>query len=311
MPRSNVTIALASTHRRVLLRLCATLAVACSGCFDGQFTKGEPCAADSDCGPNLSCEEGVCGGKPCGCEQLDMLIILDNTAALQEFVGPLGTGLGLYDDELVTFLRRACSLHVGLATTAPQLANPAECQHPGSLTQVNQFGTACAYSGPGPYLTEVDAAGDMFNSTLVCAGGVVSSEATGDARIADAMLAALDPAVNAVDGCNAGFSRPRAPLILVIASARDDASEISAQEWFDRVAELRGGETEDIYPMALRGPADPGSCSAEPGSRIDAFVEKFDVANRVTQSICAEGAEVQEVFQHFISRVGTVCPESQ
>ncbi|MCY0989645.1 hypothetical protein OV203_21080 [Nannocystis sp. ILAH1] len=37
-------------------------ALALSACFTGGFLSGQPCTADSDCGPSLRCEAGVCGG---------------------------------------------------------------------------------------------------------------------------------------------------------------------------------------------------------------------------------------------------------
>ena len=33
-----------------------------AGCFTGSFLAGRACVADSECGPSLRCEEGVCGG---------------------------------------------------------------------------------------------------------------------------------------------------------------------------------------------------------------------------------------------------------
>lgn len=45
---------------RLLLALVASL---CGGCFDGKFVQGLPCSDDSECGPELLCQEGLCGGK--------------------------------------------------------------------------------------------------------------------------------------------------------------------------------------------------------------------------------------------------------
>jgi cysteine-rich repeat protein len=38
------------------------LALLFGACFDGDFVQGLPCASDADCGPNLGCVEGLCGG---------------------------------------------------------------------------------------------------------------------------------------------------------------------------------------------------------------------------------------------------------
>ncbi len=35
-----------------------------AGCFTGTFLEGKSCVEDQDCGPDLSCEAGVCGGPP-------------------------------------------------------------------------------------------------------------------------------------------------------------------------------------------------------------------------------------------------------
>ena len=33
-----------------------------AACFSGTFLAGQPCSSDADCGPELRCEEGRCGG---------------------------------------------------------------------------------------------------------------------------------------------------------------------------------------------------------------------------------------------------------
>ena len=38
------------------------LALAVGACFGGGFVQGLPCESDADCGPELSCVEGLCGG---------------------------------------------------------------------------------------------------------------------------------------------------------------------------------------------------------------------------------------------------------
>lgn len=44
------------------IALAATTTLPLLGCFTGNFLAGQPCMNDSDCGPNLRCEEGRCGG---------------------------------------------------------------------------------------------------------------------------------------------------------------------------------------------------------------------------------------------------------
>jgi hypothetical protein len=41
------------------------------GCFEGRFLAGRPCVEDRDCGPALTCEQGICGGYQCPLELVD------------------------------------------------------------------------------------------------------------------------------------------------------------------------------------------------------------------------------------------------
>lgn len=48
-----------------MLRPLHTLwALALSACFSGTFLAGQPCSSDPDCGTQLQCIDGVCGGLP-------------------------------------------------------------------------------------------------------------------------------------------------------------------------------------------------------------------------------------------------------
>ena len=44
--------------------LHAVWALVLSACFSGSFLAGQPCASDPDCGTELRCIDGVCGGPP-------------------------------------------------------------------------------------------------------------------------------------------------------------------------------------------------------------------------------------------------------
>lgn len=42
--------------------LSLALALATGACFSGTFLAGQPCSDNSECGPNLTCQDGLCGG---------------------------------------------------------------------------------------------------------------------------------------------------------------------------------------------------------------------------------------------------------
>lgn len=59
----------ASRSARTQTSRCAVLAALLAlplstSCYDGLFLEGKSCAEDSNCGPNLRCEAGICGGPP-------------------------------------------------------------------------------------------------------------------------------------------------------------------------------------------------------------------------------------------------------
>lgn len=49
-------------HSRWQYTIGFVLALAGGACFTGDFAQGLPCESDSDCGPQLQCLEGLCGG---------------------------------------------------------------------------------------------------------------------------------------------------------------------------------------------------------------------------------------------------------
>lgn len=59
------------------LALALALALISGSCFDGTALRGEPCVDDSECGPQLRCGEGVCGGTTFACGE-DLRIDLEN-----------------------------------------------------------------------------------------------------------------------------------------------------------------------------------------------------------------------------------------
>ncbi len=94
----------------------ALAAVALTGCFAGEALLGEPCLADSDCGPRLQCAEGgLCGEFRCPATPIslptfapDITLVVAYTASMarttaddltrwqqvQALVGQLGAALG-------------------------------------------------------------------------------------------------------------------------------------------------------------------------------------------------------------------------
>lgn len=76
----------------------------------------------------------------------------------------------------------------------------------------------------------------------------------GDPPLADALAAAVGPELNGPDGCNAGFLRPDALLVVIfITDVEDDQSVLSAKKVRDAVVAAKGGDEDATVALAVVG----------------------------------------------------------
>lgn len=106
---------------------------------------------------------------------------------------------------------------------------------------------------------------------------------------------AVGPELNAEDGCNAGFLRSDALLVIVmIQDTFDQDSPQSPNVYFDKVIASKGGDTDAIVMVAILSPLtdepDEPGCGHEDPDQLDSelrlFAEKFP--HRVMGNICAD-----------------------
>ncbi len=88
-------------------------------------------------------------------------------------------------------------------------------------------------------------------------------------RIGEALVAAVSPALNAEDGCNAGFLRPDALLVVtMIIDHEDQDSKGEPADWYEAVVAAKGDPGAvvmlAIQPQAQVGEAKPG-CTYDEG----------------------------------------------
>ena len=106
----------------------------------------------------------------------------------------------------------------------------------------------------------------------------------GDPPIAEALVAAVSPALNAEDGCNAGFLRPDALLVVTMITDVDDQEGYNSKgkpmDWFDTVVEAKGDPGAvvmlAIQPQTQVGEAKPG-CTYDGGNvpRLRELIKMF------------------------------------
>lgn len=163
-------------------------------------------------------------------------------------------------------------------------------------------GAPCPLDGAARYMlgSQTDLAG-----TFACVAGVGVFDGIFDKRPMQAVTEAIGAAQNDVAGCNEGFVRPDAVLVVVVITDQDDANKKGAtgspgdpQMWHDAVVAAKGGNAESIVMLALGGdgnvvggtcdPASeptPDALGAAPAPRIQEFVGLFP--HGAFGSVCA------------------------
>ena len=121
----------------------------------------------------------------------------------------------------------------------------------------------CALYGGNRYIVQGEP--DM-DDALECIAKVGWS---GDNNIGDAVIAAVKPAINADGGCNAGFLRDDALLVLVIIADSGDASDSYPYEQYNAVVAAKGGDPGAVVVLHVTGREDTGEphepgCSYQP-----------------------------------------------
>ena len=144
----------------------------------------------------------------------------------------------------------------------------------------------CELAGGHRYLTEEQ---DDFADAFEC---ILNVGQTGGAqRYLGAMVKAVGPALNSPDGCNAGFLRPDAMLVVVVlADYGDDLSPGTSEGLAASLIAAKGGYTDGIVVVGILGTvqSDPpdGHCFGDvPEDRTRQFVESFPT--HVLGSFCA------------------------
>src|SRR5690606_7269303 len=133
--------------------------------------------------------------------------------------------------------------------------------------------------------------------TFSCAAHV-GTYGDGNERPMEAMLAATSAALNDPGGCNEGFLRDDAILVVTFITDEEDnmKSPGDPQAWYDALVANKNGNADAVSVLGLFGDGDlpNGICQplqndvgAEPAPRLREFVELFGDRG-VAGSICAD-----------------------
>jgi hypothetical protein len=166
----------------------------------------------------------------------------------------------------------------------------------------------CELAGGNRYITSEEpdvAAAFKCLATLGTFGGSPSS--------AEALVEAVSAELNAPDGCNAGFLRANALLVVTIIADTADtwsASKDWPYEWYDDVVAAKGGDPDSVVILSIVAPKpeDPPKpdCLYDydpPSNRLYEFTEMFP--HHVISSVCEDS--YVPAFAEAAQAVKTAC----
>jgi hypothetical protein len=230
-----------------------------------------------------------------GCTKVDLLFVIDNSGSMLDEQANLVASFPGFISAMRDQLADTEGYHVGVTTSDLYQAD-FSCQREGALvTQTLGDGASnrsCTpYSSGGRYMTEQDDLAEAF----ACAAQVGIS-GDGDERPMQTMLAALSDDMTGAGGCNAGFLRDDALLVVVLITDEEDDFETEGcpgqtnaqpqpgssggpQQWYDELVAIKGGNEENVVVLSLVGPSSGQSCP--PLAKCQGGVQGAEVAHRI------------------------------
>jgi hypothetical protein len=207
---------------------------------------------------------------------------------------------------LAEFLEMSCDYHLGVVTSTPQPDNPDPCTTLGDLSRINSSGELCELAN-GRYITKEDNLQDDIQCLLQTGTGPWD----GMERPIEAMFEAFAPARTDPGGCNEGFLRDDASLLVVVVSSSDD--KLSAglpADWYDQLVLQKGGRRENVSIIEIvdtMGP--PNGCTAEEAKNLEDFGTEALPTHLAITDLC-DPDQIDDDIENAINTVGpTACQD--
>src|SRR5690606_27428534 len=114
------------------------------------------------------------------------------------------------------------------------------------------------------------------------------------------------PALNGPGGCNSGFLRDDAVLVITIITDEEDSSPGSPDGWYTNIIAQKGGDGSGVVVLGLIND-DEGICPIESQvqTKFRDFMEMFPI--HFEGSVCAP--DYAPFFEQAVSVIDTACDE--
>jgi hypothetical protein len=298
---------------------------------------GEAGDESPDSGPQFdvgSAETGIgTSGGAQGCQKVDFLFVIDNSASMENEQDALIGAFPGFMQAIQDTLAAGSDYHILVADTddwgrcSPDTCSHDTCDDPmagkyacmnifdacdktrgaGVVHPAGQFATnaPCTIFGGNRYIIEgePDLPGTFDCMARVGVAGNASE------RPMNGMTEALSPALNAAAGCNAGFLRDDA--ILVITFISDDPWYEDAGDpmsWHDDVVAAKNGDPSAVVVLGLT-PAWDGCRDGDGPPKGDHWAEFVALwgDQGLHGNVCSSAADYVSFFEQAVSTIDETC----
>jgi hypothetical protein len=271
-----------------------------------------------------------------GCRAVDFLFVIDNSVSMEGEQAALVEAFPGFIDTIQSTLPEGSDYHVMVVDTDEwgrcNTANPwmgidpdsntcnayinqtvfEECDRTLGAGVVNPAGQhasnmICPLQGGHRYM---DASEPDLAAAFSCVAQVGVAGHSSE-RPMDAMIAALQPAINGAGGCNEGYLRDDALLVVTFMSDDPNYEDaLGPQEWYDAVVQAKLGDPTAIVVLGLT-PAWPG-CQNEnampKGAHWAEFIAMFGDQG-LHGNVCSTAQDYIDFFQLAVSTIDQACTE--
>ncbi len=241
----------------------------------------------SDDGPKLDAggggdatQGGGDDGGASGCKKVDFLFVIDSSNSMATNQAQLIASFPEFVDGIVGTLEQVDDFHVGVVTSDAYPWNAPGCQMLGALvTQTGGKDSGMETCGPFAEGHRFMTQADDLPTAFACAA-LIGTGGANDEKMMGGAINAISPALNANGGCNEGFIRDDALLVLVLITDEDDpgtcvgggfdcmGSPGDPTTWYDDVVAVKH-HTENVVMLSLTRGAPNNVCGPPQGTELD------------------------------------------
>jgi hypothetical protein len=251
-------------------------------------------------------------GDASGCKKVDFLFVIDNSASMEDNQAALIASFPGFIDAIKTTLAEVTDYHIMVVDSDDDgrcsklddcdVTRGAGVLHPVGLYSSNK---KCPVFGGNRYMLPEEP--DLLG-TFACVAQVGTAGNPSE-RPMNGMQEAVSDALNAPDGCNAGFLRDDAILVITILTDDPNYEDMGTPaEWKASVVAAKNGDESAIVIAGLLPKPDLG-CSGNgdiKGAHWQEFVDSWG-DHGISGSICEP--DYAPFFEQAVSIIADTCED--